>query len=257
MPTLLLAAVELEMLRSAVPLPAAARNPTDAFPYAALLVTETLLLLPAVIPLLFSSKRELLMDTVVRAVDCTETPTPPLLLMTVSVTKTFPPAVATSMPLVVKPKISQFSTLRALPARKRIPLMPVPMPLMRRLRRMTVSLGPACTTIPLVPATRTEATWPPPPSMVIPLVMVTAPYPAGSRASISPPAAVLEMAPANVLHGAVRLQGLASSPTPETQVLLAWALMNAVPNRTTANTFNTFILLIFISLSLLSGCQQP
>src|SRR6185312_13479615 len=233
MPTLLLAAVELEMLRSAVPLPAAARNPTDAFPYAALLVTETLLLLPAVIPLLFSSKRELLMDTVVRAVDCTETPTPPLLLMTVSVTKTFPPAVAISMPLVVKPKMSQLSTLRALPARKRIPLMPVPMPLMRRLRRMTVSLGPACTTIPLVPLTRTEATWPP-------------------RPSISPPAAVLEIAPANVLHGAVRLQGLASSPTPETQVLLAWALMNAVPNRTTANTFNTFILLIFFFLSVSS-----
>jgi hypothetical protein len=29
------------------------------------------------------------------------------------------------------------------------------------------------------------------------------------------------MAPANVLHGAVRLQGFASSPTPETQVRVA------------------------------------
>src|SRR4029077_14091911 len=35
---------------------------------------------------------------------------------------------------------------------------------------------------------------------------------------ISPPAAVLLMAPAKLWHGAVREQGLASSPTPETQV---------------------------------------
>jgi hypothetical protein len=40
---------------------------------------------------------------------------------------------------------------------------------------------------------------------------------------ISPPAAVFEIAPAKVLHGAVRLQGLTSSPTPETQVRVAWA----------------------------------
>jgi hypothetical protein len=33
----------------------------------------------------------------------------------------------------------------------------------------------------------------------------------------------LEMAPAQVLHGAVRLQGFASSPTPETHVREAWA----------------------------------
>ena len=83
------------------------------------------------------------------------------------------------------------------------------------------SFAPAETTIPLVPLTKTEATWPPPPSIVMDLVMVTAPNPAGSRASISPPAAVLEIAPAKVLHGAVRLQGLASSPTPETQVRVA------------------------------------
>src|SRR5579864_5756144 len=104
-----------------------------------------------------------------------------------------------------------------------MPLIPVPIPLILRLRRITTSLGPAWTTIPLVPLTRTEATWPPPPSMVIALVMVTAPNPPGSKASISPPAAVLEIAPAKVLHGAVRLQGFASSPTPETQVRLAWA----------------------------------
>jgi len=39
---------------------------------------------------------------------------------------------------------------------------------------------------------------------------------------ISPSGAVLEMAPVKVLQ-AVRLQGLASSPTPDTQVRVAWA----------------------------------
>src|SRR5579859_6113402 len=115
--------------------------------------------------------------------------------------------------------------------------MPVPMPLMRRFLRITTSDGPAWTTMPLVPLTRTEATCPPPPSMVIALVIVRAPYPAGSRASISPPAAVLEIAPANVLHGAVRLQGLASSPTPDTQVREAWAPARPAHNRTTVRIF--------------------
>src|SRR4051795_10246098 len=52
--------------------------------------------------------------------------------------------------------------------------------------------------------------------------MVTPPKPPGSRQLISPPLAVFEIAPANVLQGAVRLHGLASSPTPETQVRVAW-----------------------------------
>src|SRR5436190_4499448 len=61
------------------------------------------------------------------------------------------------------------------------------------------------------------------PSIVIALVIVTVPKPPGSRTSISPPSAVLEIAPAKVLQGAVRLHGLASLPTPETQVRVAWA----------------------------------
>src|SRR5207248_7341865 len=60
------------------------------------------------------------------------------------------------------------------------------------------------------------------PSIVIALVMVTDPKPPGSRTSISPPSAVFEMAPAKDWHGAFRLQGLASSPTPETHVRVAW-----------------------------------
>src|ERR1043165_4824315 len=83
-------------------------------------------------------------------------------------------------------------------------------------------LALSLTLMPLVPVLRT------PPvvvrqSMVIDLVIVTVPNPPGSRQSISPPAAVLEMAPAKVWHGAVRLHGLASAPTPDTQVRVACA----------------------------------
>src|SRR5580698_7970742 len=90
-------------------------------------------------------------------------------------------------------------------------------------RIVTMSVAPAVTLTPNPPDdTITEAT-PPPPSMVIDLVMVTAPKPPESSASISPPAAVFEMAPAKVMHGDVRLHGLASLPTPDTHVRVAWA----------------------------------
>src|ERR1700719_72053 len=81
-------------------------------------------------------------------------------------------------------------------------------------------------TMPLVPDTSTPASKPTE-LIVIDLVIVTAPKPPGSRQLISPAAAVLEIAPAKVLHGAVRLQGSASLPTPDTQVLVACA--DAVP----------------------------
>src|SRR5580693_4863187 len=64
--------------------------------------------------------------------------------------------------------------------------------------------------------------------MVIDLVMVTPPKPPGSSTLISPCAAVLEIAPAKVLHGAVRLHGLASSPTPETHVRVACAFAGVI-----------------------------
>src|SRR5712692_5917403 len=102
--------------------------------------------------------------------------------------------------------------------------------------------------MPLVPLTRTEATWPPPPSRVIDLVMVTAPKPPGSNASISPPWAVLEMAPAQVLHGAVRLQGLASSPTPDTQVRDACPYAVVVPTAKATNRITSLILRISMFL---------
>src|SRR3954451_4331510 len=94
-------------------------------------------------------------------------------------------------------------------------------PKISRPRRKTVSVDSAFTTMPLPPArTPPSVKWQ---SIVIDLVIVTAPKPPGSRQLISPPAAVFEMAPAKVLQGAVRLQGLTSSPTPETQVRVACA----------------------------------
>src|SRR5689334_2473979 len=84
--------------------------------------------------------------------------------------------------------------------------------------------------------------------MVIDLVIVTAPKPPGSSVLISPAGAVFEIAPAKVLQGAVRLQGFASSPTPETQVRVAWALtVEAVraakitPNTTSSSFFATTV----------------
>src|SRR5947207_15103585 len=87
--------------------------------------------------------------------------------------------------------------------------------------------------IPLVPLTRTEAntSWQ---SIVIDLVIVTAPKPPGSRTLISPPAAVFEIAPANVLQGAVRLHGLTSSPTPDTHVRVACACAGNAPLNSSA-----------------------
>src|SRR6516165_6146058 len=76
--------------------------------------------------------------------------------------------------------------------------------------------------IPFVPDTSTPAV-PTSQEMVSDLVMVRAPKPPGSRQLISPFTAVFEMAPAKVWQGAVRLQGLASLPTPETQVRVACA----------------------------------
>src|SRR3569833_37921 len=74
-------------------------------------------------------------------------------------------------------------------------------------------------------------------SMVMVLLIVTSPYPAGSISLISPPAAVLLIAPARVLHVAVRLHGLASSPVPETHVrdACAWIATPEIPKNASNN----------------------
>src|SRR5712691_3501332 len=99
--------------------------------------------------------------------------------------------------------------------------------------------------------------------MLIDLVMVTAPKPPGSSTLISPPAAVFEIAPANVLHGAVRLQGLTSSPTPETQVRVACACAGAAwttinnPNANKAHNFNPLIGASLAPFDCVRRCEQP
>src|ERR1041384_1810606 len=90
--------------------------------------------------------------------------------------------------------------------------------------------------------------------MLIDLVMVTPPNPPGSSTLISPPAAVFEIAPANVLHGAVRLHGLASSPTPETHVRVAWAWASAVMLR--QRTDKTMTLFIPLTPSRIIGPER-
>src|SRR6516225_6725233 len=129
----------------------------------------------------------------------------------------------TFTPLVAKFRMWQSSIMSSNPEMNCTPSRPVPIPSNSRPTRVTLSVGPADTTKPFVPDTSTPPFDTYRQLIVMDLVMVSAPNPPGSRQSISPSAEVLEIAPANVLQGAVRLHGLASSPTPETQVRVAWA----------------------------------
>src|SRR5579871_1649490 len=139
-----------------------------------------------------------------------------------------------------------------------IPLNPSPTPLSLRFCNFTTSFGPAATFMAFVPTAKTDATWPPPPSIVIDLVIGNVPNPPGSRTSISPPGAVFDMAPAKVLHGAARLQGLLSSPRPDTQVRVACACMMIDPANRIANNFKV---MAFISenapLSSMMSSSKP
>src|SRR2546423_793584 len=121
----------------------------------------------------------------------------------------------------------------------------VPAPLMSMPRRTTFDVLRA---LMMTPCTPEERTLPivPVQSMVIDFVIVTAPNPPGSRQLMMPGLAVFEMAPANVLHGAVRLHGLASSPTPETHVRVAWALAMLATIRTATDNRSN---LVFINIS--------
>src|SRR5262245_42487005 len=94
--------------------------------------------------------------------------------------------------------------------------------------------------------------------MVMAFVIVTAPNPPGSKQLISPPGAVFEIAPAKVLHGAVRLHGLASSPTPDTHVRVACACASEAKNTQTANTTKALkaSLLSFIRFLLTTFSEQ-
>lgn len=144
--------------------------------------------------------------------------------ITVSLTKSLPTPVSGAKLIPApaeKPKKTQSSTKSSDMLSALIPLMPVVIPCRVMPRILTIIPAPL-TTMAFVPDTRMEPSVPVQ-SSVTDLVIVTAPNPPGSRQSISPPAAVFEIAPAKVLHGAVRLHGLTSSPTPETQVRVACA----------------------------------
>src|SRR5215813_13596707 len=139
-----------------------------------------------------------------------------------------------------------------------IPSRPWPMPSRSRPRRLTTAPA-ALTLIALVPAARTPANVAVQ-SMVSDLVIVTAPKPPGSRQLMMPLGAVFEMAPAKVLHGAVRLHGFTSSPTPETQVRVACACAvepqksGASAARPIANTkADCFLNMVFLIVGLLCG----
>src|SRR3954451_9587054 len=100
------------------------------------------------------------------------------------------------------------------------PFRAVPRPLMSSPISLTLSFTPALTLIALLTFVSTPAVTPSA-LIVIDLLIVTAPKPPGSSTLISPFAAVFDIAPGKVLQGAVRLQGFASSPTPDTHVRVA------------------------------------
>src|SRR5580704_13888942 len=144
------------------------------------------------------------------------------------------------MPRCWKPEILQFSTVSMRPDENSMPKAPVPNPTKSRPRRKTLSVAPAATVIALPVVTRMPASTPVA-SIVIALGMVTAPKSPGSNTLISPPAAVLTIAPLKVRHGAVRLQGFASSPTPDTKVRLACALNCAAAKKITVKPTATTV----------------
>src|SRR6185503_2706555 len=143
-----------------------------------------------------------------------------LFLMVVFLTKTCP--AAQLIPAAVKPSITQSSIETFEATRTLIPFWPEPYPLIERpLRRTTFKASdmlPVLVMVNPLPFTAATPAITPVPSIVMDFVILSVPNPPASRAFISPFAAVLEIAPANVLQGAYRLQAFASSPTPETQV---------------------------------------
>src|SRR5208282_3422473 len=135
-----------------------------------------------------------------------------------------------AVPAILTPKLVKFLMveLRMMTCPRPVMLTPLtPLPLPSKSKPLSMTLDVAVgrfTVMPFVPDTSTPPTPDTPQMMVIDLVIVTAPNPPGSRQSISPSVAVFEIAPAKVLHAAVRLHGLASSPTPEIHVRVACAL---------------------------------
>jgi hypothetical protein len=125
------------------------------------------------------------------------------------------------IPSLPKPDIVQCSMCTEAASLTLIPLrLRPPMPSRARPRRATTAFG-ALTTIPSPPA---AATLPitPVQSIVTDLKIVNGPEVSESRHMMVPPGRVFARARANVWHGAAGVHGFASSPSPETKVVL-WA----------------------------------
>src|SRR5690606_26855030 len=134
----------------------------------------------------------------------------------------------TLIPAVLMPEVREPAMWSVRPPRTVIPpcgangqaTVPPGVPVMAKPRRITSWLAGALTTIEDGLALFTVALAPVA-SMVIALVIVRGPKDPLSNTLIWPPVAVLSNASANVRQGAVREQGLASLPVPETQVRVA------------------------------------
>src|ERR1700754_3075179 len=174
-------------------------------------------------------------------------PAPVLFLITELRMMSFPPAVvlASEMPCSEKSEITVSSTIT-------VTAWVMLMPRRRTVRNGSLALTGMLMLKPLVPLASTDPIVPVQ-SIVMDLVMVKVPKPPGSRQSISPLINVFEIAPAKVLHGAVRLHGSASLPTPETKVRVAWACAgadNAKAASVVPTTANNFDLLCIFNLRL-------
>src|SRR5262249_25322615 len=122
-----------------------------------------------------------------------------------------------------KPEISQCSMCTSPRVTALTPTLLVPRPSITRPRRITTSVLLMLTFIAarswVVATTLADV---PVQSIVIDLIIVIGPEVIGSRHMMVAPATVFITAPANVLHGDTRVQGFASSPSPETKAG-AWA----------------------------------
>src|SRR6266568_3481541 len=134
-----------------------------------------------------------------------------------------------------KLRIVHFSTWTDLAEWMRIPAPPGPCPSRSRPRKVTTSVVAAAMSTAMAPlvVVRMPAV-PASQEMVSDMKMATLPKSPASRQLISPPGLVLAMAPWKVRHGAVRLQGLALSPVPDTQVRADWACAGAAARNASA-----------------------
>src|ERR1043166_645456 len=115
------------------------------------------------------------------------------------------------------PRIRQFSTRRAAPRLKVMPIPPDPAPSIDRPRRVATTPF-VLTRTPVAPLGAKIPAVVPVQSIVIDLLMLRFPKSPASTQLISPPASVTPIANAKVRHGAARVHVPESLPVPDTNV---------------------------------------